>query len=447
VCDLVVDCTDGSDEAACSNHFMCKSNGNFIPKTKLCDKVFDCMDLSDECDPGCSNKRILDRNFLKVASWIIGTLAILANMVTILKTLRILKRCKTSVAFTNNSLVIAISLGDFMVGCYLFVISVYDGIIFKSEFCKQQIDWITSAQCSTLGVLSSIGSQVSLFSMTALSIIRSCGIVSSDKMRVPGEVTLIKCIAALAAVVGMTLASTAIAIIPIVEKVEDFFVNGVKFADGLAFFIGTVGKPKLTNVVEVYYGKMKNESLSWRTLNAMVAGMFSHDYEYRDLTEDTKMLGFYGNDGVCLFKYFVNNDDPQRIFVWSILALNFICFFCILCSYLLIGFTTHRSSKSLSKSSNNRNILRRNRRMNRRIFLIITTDFLCWVPFIVLCVLHSNEVLNATSWYSVVSMIVLPINSVINPFLYEEAFIKFISYPVGRLSRVISAIISGSVPQ
>ena len=58
--------------------------------------------------------------------------------------------------------------------------------------------------------------------------------------------------------------------------------------------------------------------------------------------------------------------------------------------------------------------------MNRRITIIITTDFCCWIPFIVICALHFLEILNATRWYSIFSMLVLPINSVINPLLYDE---------------------------
>ena len=45
VCDLVKDCGDGSDEAACTNHFQCISSGDFIPKTQVCNGLFDCMDV------------------------------------------------------------------------------------------------------------------------------------------------------------------------------------------------------------------------------------------------------------------------------------------------------------------------------------------------------------------------------------------------------------------
>ena len=166
--------------------------------------------------------------------------------------------------------------------------------------------------------------------------------------------------------------------------------------------------------------------------------MFSHDLDYEDLTEKVDKVDFYGSDGVCLFKYFVQNQDPQRLFVWSILALNFICFVLISISYLFIGILSRRSSRSLASSKNNRQIAKRNNRMNQRIAIIITTDFLCWVPFIMVCILHSLEVIDATPWYSIFSMVILPINSVINPLLYDDVVTKTIGAPVRYLTTRIS---------
>ena len=62
----------------------------------------------------------------------------------------------------------------------------------------------------------------------------------------------------------------------------------------------------------------------------------------------------------------------------------------------------------------------RNRKMNKRITIIIATDFFCWVPFIIISAVHSLEIVDTTSWYSLLSLVILPINSVINPFLYDD---------------------------
>ena len=435
VCDLVYDCSDHSDEAHCSNHFKCNSSGKLLPKTKKCDGHVDCSDLSDECNEHCS-KQILEGTVLKGISWLIGLLAVVANLVIIGKSLWTLKRCRTVAAVMNRCLIIMIALGDFLIGSYLLIIAYYDAIIFGKNYCKLRIPWITSLRCSAIGVVSTIGSQISLFSMTGLSIVRIHGIWNS--MRIPGEITPAKSVKVSAAIALLMLASVTIAIIPIVERFEDFFVNGLKFQDGLKIFVGTPNKATVLQVTEAYYGRTKDATLKWDTLIQMVQAMFSHDLQYEDLTKKVAKVDFYGNDGVCLFKYFVQDNDPQKLFVWSILSLNFICFLFISISYLLIGILSRRSSKSLASSQNNQQIAQRNRRMNQRIAIIITTDFLCWVPFIVICILHSLNTIDATAWYSIFSMVILPINSVINPFLYDDVVTSHIGAALHSLSTRIS---------
>jgi hypothetical protein len=424
VCDLVNDCDDESDELACTNHFMCASSRRFIPRTRICDGQFDCLDMSDECNEECS-KEILQGSSLKAVSLVIGSLAVVANLIIVIKNTISLKRCTTSVAMVNKSLIILISLGDFMVGCYLLIIAIYDTAVFKEGYCRKQIEWITSSTCSTIGVLSTIGSQVSLFAMAGLSGVRLNGIWGS--LRVPSEVSLIKSLRVGLGVLITVLTSAAIAIIPIISVLENSFVNGVKFADELKIFIGTQQKENILRVLAAYYGRVKNETLSWEVTLKMVSNMFSHDEGHEDHTSSVTKQNFYGNDGVCLFKYFVNKDDPQKEFVWAILAVNFLCFVFISVSYVLIGVVSRNSSRNLASSQNKSQINRRNQKMNRKITIVITTDFCCWVPFIVICALHYLEVVDATPWYSILSMIVLPINSVINPVLYDD----FLTHVIG----------------
>ena len=428
VCNLVDDCGDGSDEDFCTNHFKCNSTGRYIPKTKVCDKSFDCLDLSDECNAQCSDF-ILKGSALKAISWIIGSMAAITNIIIILKNAVTLKRCRTTVAFLNKSLIMMISFGDLFVGAYLFIVSIYDGIIFKESYCENQINWITSTECSIIGVISTLGSQVSLFAMCLLSLTRIIGIYNS--MKIPGEITWKSIFLIVVGVLILILSSLIIAVIPIVSRFEDFFVNGIKYAEELRVFIGTPNKQKVLAILEAYYGRMKRPTLSWKMINKMVGEMYSH-------TTEISKVDFYGNDGVCLFKYFVNDEDPQRKFVWTILATNFLCFSFITISYIMIGYFSRRSSKRLTKSGGNQQISQRNKKMNRKISIIITTDFLCWVPFIVICVLHSIGALDATPWYSLFSIILLPINSVINPLIYDDTITSLIISQLQKVGLFIS---------
>ena len=185
-------------------------------------------------------------------------------------------------------------------------------------------------------------------------------------------------------------------------------------------FLGVPDKNIHVQVIEAHFGRLHGDktSISWKTVTELVDGMFSKHYS-EGLTR--RKVDFYGNDGVCLFKYFVNKEDPQRLFSWTILAINFFCFVCISLSYLWINMVSVDSGKKIE----NKQIRKRNKKMQRKISIIIATDFCCWVPFVVICCLHSLAVFDATPWYALFSIVILPINSVINPLLYDNTLSKY----------------------
>ena len=133
-----------------------------------------------------------------------------------------------------------------------------------------------------------------------------------------------------------------------------------------------------------------------------------------------RTLGFYGNDPVCLFKFFVSSDEPQSAYSWSLLVTNFLCFGVISISYLVVFAITSTSSLSQSQGATGDMVRSRNNRLQRKISIIILTDFLCWVPFVIICFLHTIGQIDASPWYSLLSILILPVNSVINPLLYND---------------------------
>jgi hypothetical protein len=436
VCDLVDDCGDGSDEKRCTNHFKCQSSGRYVSKTNQCDGKIDCLDLSDECNQGCF-KEILDGLSLKVISWTIAIMAVLTNFIVILLSVFSLRRCRTTVALTNKLLVITISIGDFLVGSYLLSIAIYDGAVYGKEYCKNQTAWLTSRECSILGVLSTTGSQLSLLAMTVLSSVRAYGIWNS--MRIPGEVTLKSSIQVIAVSLNIVLISVGVALFPLLHNFRDFFINGMRYDTAMNLFIGLVSKETHLRLFESYFGHIGG-MVNWKTIEIMVYEMFSHDPLLEDFTRTSESVGFYGNDGVCLFKYFINRTDPQQAFVWSVLILNFICFVVIFMSYVIISVISTKSSNRVMERQNGNQAFQKNRRMNRKISIMITTDFACWVPFIVICMMHYREIVDATQWYSVFSMIILPINSIINPLLYHDSITREAERLVSQISERISVI-------
>ena len=435
VCDLVDDCGDGSDEDNCTNQFQCNSSQIRIPRWQKCDGNINCEDLTDECNEECG-KTIIEGIPLKIFSWTIGFLAVAFNCYTCVQSVNSLRSSRSITGLINKSLIMFVSIGDFLVGGYLLSISAVD-LLYAASYCLKQGEWLSSLYCSILGIASTIGSQISLFSMACLSITRLYGIKTA--MNLSGRITrrsVTRVVIILLMIVG---SSVGIAVTPILPQFEDFFVNGMSYDKKNPMFVGFPGKEVHLQVIQAYYGRMrrnKNFAISWRMTLELIDGMFSTTYGGLK----RRKVDFYGNDGVCLFKYFVTAEDPQKIFSWSILAINFFCFVIITISYIIINTVSVQSGKSLAR--NNRQINKRNRKMQRKISIIIATDFICWLPFVLVCCLHSLAVLDATPWYALFSLVILPINSVINPLLYDDTLIDLISRPFNNIRYSLTGSLS-----
>ena len=250
-----------------------------------------------------------------------------------------------------------------------------------------------------------------------------------NKLSISNETTLKSSIPVFLIGTLILIASCLIAAVPLFEPFEDFFVNGINYPRS-PLFVGSVSNFKHLEIFEEYFGRMRSKDLSWKNIDRLVVSMFSE--EYGGITRN--QVHFYGNAGVCLFKYFVTSDDSQRIYVWFTLFLNIICFAAITMAYIIIHFISAKSSSQCANNNENQQLKNRNKRLQRKITLIIGTDFCCWIPFIAMCFLHSLGVTDASPYYSLFSIVVLPINSVINPLLYDETVGVLLSKIV-RVSR------------
>ncbi|KAL5264622.1 hypothetical protein ACHWQZ_G005637 [Mnemiopsis leidyi] len=240
VCNLWDDCGDGSDEENCSNNFICKNNQGILPLSKKCDGHPDCWDISDECNSECS-KNIINQSILKGAAWFIGLTAALSNVIVLFENLCSLKDCSSGHTLANKLLIILIGIGDFLIGAYLLFIAVADSLIYGETYCSRRFEWLTSMYCSSLGVLSTFGTFLSLFSLTILSIIRASKLATGNLHRRPGSSKLTRkdYIWVVALMMLVTASATTMSILSLFDVLEDFFVNGLVYDKSIKIFHGS----------------------------------------------------------------------------------------------------------------------------------------------------------------------------------------------------------------
>ena len=418
VCNLVDDCGDLSDEKRCFNNFKCNMSGEYIPLTSKCDGKFDCFDYSDECNNECNNQvTMFDHTSYKVIAWIFGVSATVLNAITLFHGLVESRKLKTETAMVNKVFVLLITSGDLLQGIFLLVLSIGEQFFNKST-CVTQFEWTTSGLCTFLGVLSTIGSLVSLYSMTILSIIRASKVNSMIR---PKETLSTKRSALLSLVVlTIVIISACISILPIISY-EDYFVENLIY-DENPLLVGAPDKTKHLRIAESYFGRIREgiskTDVSWRQIQNLIKELFANN-EVKG-----RSIDFYGSNGFCLFSYFVRKETKFRWYSISILTLNFICVLAIVVCYVIITVVSLKSSESICKNSQTE---KNNKKLQRKITIIIMTDILTWLPFIIVCSVNYTALVDTSSWYSIFCVFFLRINSIINPIgIYDELVFKWI---------------------
>ena len=425
-CDTIIDCVDLSDEEFCEGtnltfdcaHLDQEVHRRFIPASQVCDGTTNCLNSWDECNEECpsdSTRNILTRKYIPIAG-IIGITATLVNLVSISKHIKDAKSVRMTNSFINHSLISLIAVGDLLVGLYMICI-VIATLLYGHEYCRRKYEWLSSHYCSALGVLSTTGTLTSMLSMTTLSIFR---MFSLKSMASSGEVSASKVLKVTMMCITILTLAMIISVAPLIESLESYFVNGLLMNNN-PFFTDVAKRSDIKLIVN-YFDELVDtkleDSSSWKSYERALKSLYLVGPQSANTTQSYlgKRVGFYGNQGVCLFKYFVTLYDPQMGYSLSVIVLSGFCFVLITCCYVII--LSHATSSSKSSGSTDVQKTSMNR-LQRKITLIILTDFLTWIPFIMISILHLAEVFDATTWYEFCSILLIPINSVINPIIYN----------------------------
>nr|KAG5696554.1 hypothetical protein BaRGS_030422 [Batillaria attramentaria] len=129
----------------------------------------------------------------------------------------------------------------------------------------------------------------------------------------------------------------------------------------------------------------------------------------------TSYWNFYGQNGICIPLPITRADFPGHSYSFAvIIVLNFVLFVMIATGQVFVYWSIRSnriSSVDTTKKSQDLTIA-------RRLITIAMSDFLCWFPIGVLGLLASSGTPVPSEVNVAVAILLLPINSALNPFLY-----------------------------
>ena len=124
---------------------------------------------------------------------------------------------------------------------------------------------------------------------------------------------------------------------------------------------------------------------------------------------------FYSQTGICIPLPVTRTTFAGRDYSFGVMiVLNFLLFLVIAAGQVAI-YSAIRSNAMKGTQTSQRS---QDTDIARRLFTIAISDFLCWFPIGLLGMLASNDIPISGEISVVMAIIVMPLNSAINPFLY-----------------------------
>ena len=413
------DCPRGFDEMFCPKRFKCNASGKVsIDVLNVCDGTSDCDDNSDEknCFTAAtkissifsSDTEMIDNLGIKSAFWIMGILVMVGNSYVIITTISILKTQQTfdGISF-QRFIILNISIADFIMGIYLISIASYD-VSFSGFYGEVDRDWRSSLKCSIIGSLAIISSETSCFLMVVLTGFRLKTITktveSVNASSRPWKICII----------AVWLFSFFLGIAPMLPKTSQYFLHSFSYSS--LFQNGTWYSTNLEKFA-CRLSALSNKTIKFtgdkfQSVEMFVAGSFPND-------ASVKLFGYYGETSVCMPRFYVAYGKSSWQFSLAMMTLNFLSFVFIAVSYFIIYKHSVSSSANLGTKRPNKQAAT----MQKRITRIIATDFCCWIPICVMAFVRLGVEFSDIA-YQISAVLLLPINSAMNPILFSPLLVK-----------------------
>ena len=292
-----------------------------------------------------------------------------------------------------------LSISDLLMGISLLMLAISDayyGELFPSYTHMWTQGWV----CKVIGFLSIVSNEASVFLITLISIDRYLAI----KYPFGGQSLTVRTSRVSVLFVWLLSMLMGTIVIGSGEKSEIFTTSEV--CSGIPIIRPQETKIKTnrvllseTNFLDEYHYRMeKSAFVTVRSLD--------------NITSNTQMN--YKNVSYPKSEIIGSKHSPI-LSILIFIVVNSVCFIVVTVCYVEIFRTATNSSQNVTSTQNSKSELR----MARKMFLIVFTDFCCWVPLCFACILAQFQVITISpEIYAWIIGFILPINSTINPIVY-----------------------------
>ena len=424
----------------------CLSRHSFFVIIASCSKYSDFLGYLPLNPDTSSNVQIFVRYFY----WITASLVIIGNGYVIISSVvktSCFKRAWPSVLLQCNHIVILnIAVADFMMGIYLITISILNVVKFGSNDYNI-LQWVGSLGCSIVGSLALISSEASCFLMVTLTSFRLYHVYR------PLSSMAASCWRWKICIFMSWFVAVFLGVFPILKIAPEFYFPNftVKTSSGdtvlfwefeiydIACSLVGLDRSNYSNhefISELEYMNkhfLRNAAQDQFSFCLKSYPTYQDFKDHRDIMEmvtsyyfneaPNGKIGFYSFSDTCLPKFFVYFRQPGWEYSIAIITLNLTCFMFIAVSYVLIYIRS--TKKRPVNSASTVDLQKREAKMQKRIAIIIITDFACWVPICIMAfVVFSRFYYGRDLLYEIAAGFILPINSALNPFLYSVSLSK-----------------------
>ena len=379
---------------------------------------------------------------LRVVLWIIAPFAFFGNIFVLVTSIRSLESVKSNlIAVAHRYMVINLSIADGLMGVYL-ILLIITSTIYSGSFCLTSATWRSSVLCKIMGTIVVVSNQASVYILFQMGLFRLYTIIRPFEVQFSESI----CKMFYKSLFATWIFAIVLAILP---WCLDYFITDYYYIS-LFFETDQVSKNSYTNFVErvltiANFNKIDQNSTVVAQKSFFVNGMQEQQNFSSKLLPPLKYsgsFGFYSQNVICLPSYFSRNNQPGWQYSLALISLDFTMFVLMVLIYILIVYfgnpTRHPAIKAKTGGScySNGKLNFQKCRLHGRVARLILTDFLCWIPLCVLSYAYFGGVDYDNSIMAISGIILLPINSALNPILYSELFDSLLKKSRGLCAKI-----------